>query len=123
VIVTEPLGHALTSAKCTGFSFKEAEFEPPEAFTAFQGAMAKIPDLVWCDVSGEPGQHDLGLERRMRMIVSRRAKDIIEHGPHDGVIFVPGSRAPVDDEINRLLFQQAEKVAKQIYEGRRGKTP
>ena len=54
----------------------------------------------------------------MRLIISGRAKDIIERSPNERVIFVPGSKAPTDDEIKRLLFQQAEKVARQIYESR-----
>lgn len=112
-IVTKSLGVALVNAECSGFCLREAQFEHGEALLAFRGTSVKLPDLVWCDVTGKPGADDFGFDRGIRLIISRRAKEIIEKGPHEGVIFVTGSKAPPDNEIMRLLFEDARKATKQ----------
>jgi hypothetical protein len=118
VVVTKAFGEALTRANCSGFTLKAAHFEPSEYYREFH-ASEKLPDLIWCDITGESGLDDFGLERGMRLIVSRRVKDIIERHSHDEVFFFAGAKAPTDEEITRFLFDNAEKVAKKIYQNRR----
>lgn len=55
VFVEMSLADALTTAKCSGFSLRDAEFEESDAFREFYADTKKIPRFMWCEVLGEPG--------------------------------------------------------------------
>jgi hypothetical protein len=114
IFVAKPLAEALVQAKCSGFTLHEAEFEPSDAFLEFHGRDKKLPPFLWCEVHGQPGVDDFGLEQKKELIVSNRVKEIVETGPFEEVIFVPGAKAPPAEEIMRIRFEQAELAAKRI---------
>ena len=78
-----------------------------------------IPELRWCEITGVPYKDDLGLARQTRLIVSEKAKTVIETKEHDGVTFTLGEQVPTDAEITASLFEGAARVAEELRKKRR----
>ncbi len=118
IFVQESLADSLAAGSCSGFMLRDAILEPSRAFKRLYKHPNKLPRFMWCDIVGQPGEDDFGLDRKTRLIVSVRVKQMIESGPHEAIIFIPGMKAPPDEEIKRILFEKTEAVARKIYQSR-----
>ncbi|PYJ62145.1 MAG: hypothetical protein DME24_04660 [Verrucomicrobia bacterium] len=109
---------ALLAAECSGFAVRGGLFEASEIFNELRQG-SPIPELRWCEITGVPYKDDLGLARQTRLIVSEKAKTVIESKEHDGVTFTLGEQVPTDAEITASLFEGAARVAEELRKKRR----
>jgi hypothetical protein len=106
IIVHAALGNALRKAGLTGIRLQDAHVESSDAFRSSRTGHPRFPLFKWCQIVGKAGLDDFGMDRVVRLIISKRARDMIETAPHEGIIFVPGSKAPDDLDIERILFRK-----------------
>lgn len=113
IIVARELASKLEQVPCSGFEMRNGLFEPSDAFRHFNGAKP-LPDLCWCHITGRPYSDDFGFAEAVKLIVSAKAKDVIESCKHQGVSFIAGDRPPSNEEIEAKIWADAAKVAQDL---------
>jgi hypothetical protein len=99
-------------ARCTGILFHEGLFEPSDIYQEINPSLP-LPKMLWAEITGTAHHDDFGLERGSHLIVSERAKALIEKRRHGGVTFTEGS-APSDDQIKCKIFDDAKSLMEQM---------
>ena len=125
IIAEASLAEELQEANCTGFEVRSGIFELNKQARDLAKTRLRLPKLVWLHVLGRAAVDDLGMDRGRHLIVSERAKAIIERGPRDNVEFVEGSAAPPDEEISAKIWEEARAFAEAARKkmGNRPKSP
>jgi hypothetical protein len=75
-IATKRLAHKLCDAKVTGIHCDVVEVTTSELFRELH-PRKKLPKFVWLKVDGQPGKDDFGLAERRRLVVSKRAFQLL----------------------------------------------
>ncbi len=92
-IVTKELGAKLTKAGLSGYALaelrltKSPEFKDLEADGALPGP---LPDFVWLQVNGQPGQDDFGLDDNV-LVASQQALAILREAGLNNCVIRPYS--------------------------------
>lgn len=117
-IGTRDLAVGLAEAECSGIVERPGQFEASDAYVQFYGSRP-LPILVWLDVTGKAGREDFGYDRGVRLIVSEKAKSVIEKFRTEGITFESGEKAPSDEEIARRIWHEAQATAEETRRRRR----
>ena|SRR5437868_6838128 len=116
VIVGKELADKLRQSRCSAYEIQTVIVEGGDAFRHFHGKTMPLPELYWCHITGKPYADDLGFADRSKLIVSDKAKTLIEFGQHEGVSFLTGDHPPTDEEIDARIWAHAAKVAQELIE-------
>jgi len=76
-IVTRRLADRLQAARLTGFVMRPVEISTSEQFRDLYGDL-ELPEFVWIDIVGKAGGDDFGIHADGRLVVSRKALDVIK---------------------------------------------
>jgi hypothetical protein len=76
-IVTEDAMNELVKRGVTGARFADVEVTTTYPFDEIHPGR-KLPKFVWLQVTGRAGHDDFGLARKIRLVVSERALDILK---------------------------------------------
>ncbi len=118
ILSTTGLCEVLTLAGCSGYTAKRAVFKLSDAYRESHGKVP-LPELWWLHVRGTPKEHDFGVQEGTKLIVSSKAKTIIESKKHQGVTFSSAANIPADAEITKQIFDEAAKLVAELRKNRR----
>ena len=76
-IVTEDAMNKLMEIGATGARFADVEVTTTYPFRGFHPNM-KLPKFVWLQITGRAGRDDFGLARKIRLVISERALDVLK---------------------------------------------
>ena len=75
--VSERMESEIARGNFTGACFDEVEITKSGEFQDFYPDR-RLPKFVWLRVDGNPGHHDFGLARGIRLVVSERALKVLQ---------------------------------------------
>jgi hypothetical protein len=92
-MVSAGLAAALDEARLTGYEFRDATVSKAPEFDELNPG-ADLPDYRWLEVTGKPGEDDLGLDDLAQLVVSERALETLRRGRLDDCRVEPFSADP-----------------------------
>jgi hypothetical protein len=92
-MVSAGLAAALDEAGLTGYEFREATVNKAPEFDEINPG-EDLPDYRWLEVTGKPGEDDLGLDDLAQLVVSERALETLKRGRLDDCRVEPFPRDP-----------------------------
>lgn len=81
-VVTRAMGEGLVRTGLTGFFLRDVEVSTSEVFRGLYPGR-RLPEFRRHDVDGTPGEDDLGLDERARLVVSEKVLDVLRTGSLD----------------------------------------
>lgn len=75
-IVTRQLADSLSTNALSGVTYKNVEITQSDVFMDLY-PNRQLPEFVWIDITGIPGQNDFGLDDHSRLIVSESVMAIL----------------------------------------------
>lgn len=77
-LVVSQAKQALQNIGSSGASFAHVEITKSDDFLELQPAV-ELPQFVWLKVSGKAGHDDFGIAGDLRLVISERVLDILDH--------------------------------------------
>jgi hypothetical protein len=90
---------------------READFAPSDIFHEVHPKIM-LPNLYWLQITGIPREQDFGIEEKTKLIVSTKARTLIELGSHEGVTF--STSVPSAEEITASSWENATKTVQKL---------
>ena len=87
-IVTEDAMNKLMESGATGARFADVEVTTTYPFRELYPD-TKLPKFVWLQVTGRAGRDDFGLARKIRLVISERALDVLKGLQLNGALIEP----------------------------------
>lgn len=82
-LVSRSLGERLDAAGVSGYELRDAELSKSDNWEDMEDPDTDVPDFRWLEVTGRPGEEDLGLDERARLVVTQRGLDALRQGRLD----------------------------------------